>query len=364
MQWMLALALALAFFVPAMATEFRSGNTVTIPAGQVIDDDLVVSGSQIEMYGRVTGDLVVAAGHVDVAGPVAGDLIVLAGEVTVTQPIGGSIYAAAGNVTLSAPVGRNVLAAAGTVMASEDAAIGRDLLVNGGEVTINSRVARNVRGEVGDLTLASGAVIGGDVAVQAKRYSIAEGATIQGEEQITQLQRHGGRSSAVLKWFFGQLLFALSLLIVGLVWAALAPRLTEETTAALRRRPGISLLVGAIIFLLALPLFILPLLTIIGIPIALIWSAAYLMALFISPLFPAILIGRRLWRGARGNLLLAVLLGVGLLLVAQLIPFFGGLLLFIAALFGLGALALALYGRTQRRAPTADMPPEAPPAAA
>ena len=370
MKWIL-LALLLTFAASVPATEFRSGNTVTIPAGEVINDDLVVSAGELIMQGRVTGDLVVAAGDATVSGPVEGNLIVAAGNVAVSQPIGGSVYVASGDVSLDSPVGRNVVAAAGSMVVGEAARVGRDLTVAGGDVTVRSQVGRNLNGSIGNLTLASGAVIGGDVIAQAGQTEIAEGAVIQGERRITQAQGRRG-PFGILGWFFGQLFFVLSLLLAGLLFVALAPRLTEETETELHRQPWISLAAGAVIFLLALPLFIFLLLTIIGIPVAFIWGALYLAALFISPIFPAIFVGHRLWRGAQENLFLALLVGLGLLLLVSFIPFFGGLVMFAAALFGLGALALAIYDRAQRRrrerhvepVEPPQAPPEAPPQAA
>ncbi|MHB9110214.1 MAG: hypothetical protein ACYDCO_24440 [Armatimonadota bacterium] len=348
--------------LPVMATVFRTGNNVTIPAGEVIDDDLVVSGGDVRVDGRVTGDLVAAGGNVTTAGPVEGSLIVAGGDVTVGGPVGGSLYVASGEATVNAPVERNVVAAGGTVELNEGATVGRDVTVNGGDVTVNSRVGRNLRANAGNLVVGAGAVIGGDVIAQAGSHTIAEGAQIQGEERITRTDDRGG--FGVAGWFLWQLLTGLALLVAGLVFVALAPRLTEETETAMRAKPGVSILAGLLIFLLALPLFILLLITVIGIPLALIWAAVYLAAIYISPIFLAILVGRLVWRRPGGDLFLALLIGVGLLFVVRLIPFLGALVTFAAMIWGLGALAVALYDRAQRRRAAAVVPPEAPPQAA
>lgn len=353
--------------LPSMATVYRSGNTINIPAGQTIDDDLVVSGSNITIAGRVTGDVVAAGSDVRIAGPVGGDLIVAGSNVTVDGPVRGTLYGASSNLTLNAPVARNLMAMGSTVHLNTGATIGRDASINGSEVTVGSRVGRNLRANAGTLTLGAGAIIGGSVIAQAGSHSIAPGAKIGGEERITRPTNR--RGFAGVGWFFWQFLTSLALLGAGLVFVALAPRLTEETETAMRAKPGMSLAAGVVIFLLALPLFILLLITVIGIPLAFIWAALYLIAVYISPIFLAILVGRLVWRRPGGSLYLALLIGIALLFVVRLIPFLGALVTLAAIIWGLGALVVALYDRAQRRRradvtePRPEAPPQAPPEA-
>jgi len=349
--------------LPAMTTVYRSGNTVTIPAGQTIDDDLVVSGSDITIDGKVTGDVVAAGSNIRIAGPVSGDVIVAGSNVTVDGRVGGTLYGAASNLTLNAPVARNLMAAGSTVHLNQGASIGRDASVSGNETTVDSRIGRDLRANAGTLTLGAGAIIGGSVIAQAGSHNIAPGAKIVGEEQITRPARQ--RRFGTAGWFFWHFLTSLALLGAGLVFVAFAPRLTEDTETTMRARPGMSLLTGLVIFLLALPLFLVLLFTVIGIPLAFIWASLYLIAVYLSPIFLAILVGRLVWRRPGGSLFLALLIGIGLLFVVRLIPFLGGLVALIAMLYGLGALAVVLYNRTQhRRKAAAVVPPQAPPQAA
>jgi len=351
------LLLLLALVIPAAATVFRSGSSVTIPAGQVIDDDLVVSGGEVRMNGRVTGDLVAAGGNVRVTGPVGGNLIVAAGNVRVSGPVSGSLYAASGDVELNAPVTRNVVATGGTVVLGEAANVGRDVTVNAGDVTVNSTVGRHLRANAGSLTLTGSAVVGGNLIAKVGSHQIAPSAQIQGEDRITRAE--GGRrwAFAPFGWFIWQLLTGIALLIAGLLFVTLAPRLTEETETALRARPWVSLATGLLILLVGLPLFLLLLATLIGIPVALIWAAVYFAAIYISPIFLAIPAGRLVWRRPGGSLYLALLIGIGLLFLVRLIPILGALVTLAAVVFGLGALAVALFDRAQQRRTVTEPPP-------
>jgi hypothetical protein len=91
----------------------------------------------------------------------------------------------------------------------------------------------------------------------------------------------------------------------------------------------------------------------------LIFGALYLIAVAISPLFLAILVGWDILR-RRGGLYAALLLGVLLLILLRLVPVLGFVVSFVATLVGLGAMILALQARTAHpffHAPAEQEPP-------
>ena len=56
-------AILLVFAAPVSATEIRDADTVTIAAGEVIDDDLVVFGRRVVIDGVVEGDVMASFGE-------------------------------------------------------------------------------------------------------------------------------------------------------------------------------------------------------------------------------------------------------------------------------------------------------------
>jgi hypothetical protein len=42
--------------VPVLAADFRGGDTITVASGEVVDDDLYVSGTNIIIDGTVNGE--------------------------------------------------------------------------------------------------------------------------------------------------------------------------------------------------------------------------------------------------------------------------------------------------------------------
>jgi hypothetical protein len=100
---------------------------------------------------------------------------------------------------------------------------------------------------------------------------------------------------------------------------------------------------------LAVVLFI----TLVGIPLAIAVLLALLPVYAIGYATSAWLLGRAIVRPPRGRVP-AFLAGWGILRAIALIPFVGGLAWFAAAVFGLGALAIALW--RSRRGPVTTAP--------
>ncbi|HEX2948630.1 MAG TPA: hypothetical protein VHV83_03535 [Armatimonadota bacterium] len=348
-RWFFVL-LILTTAVPSLAVVLRSDGTVTVPSGQVINDDLVISGGTVQMMGTVNGDLVIAGGTVEVDGPVHGSLVVAGGNVTVRSAVDGSIYMAGGIIQLFSTVGRNVVVAGGTLNGDRGMVVGRDLVASGGDVTVAGTVRRNLRGSFGTLKLTDSARVGGNLTAMTSNPQIAAGAVISGTKRITSQPggRHAGRGLGVFGWFLWQLMWGIALYIVGAIFIAIAPRITAQTQSVLRAHPWASLLTGLIIFAVVPVIFVILLITLVGIPLAFILLGVYFIVIFLSPIFPAIFLGRLILRDPNRSLYVALLVGLAVLVIIRLIPFLGSLVTFIAILLGIGALFLAWQSRAAR----------------
>ncbi|OPZ85716.1 MAG: hypothetical protein BWY76_01293 [bacterium ADurb.Bin429] len=344
-RWLVSLILLLAG-LPLLALELRNGDTVTIPEGTTINDDLIVSGGTVRVDGAVASDLVVAGGNVRVNGRIGGNLIAAGGNVRVAGPVAGTIYAAGGTLDLESAAGRNLVVTGGTVTLGPEGSVARDIAVTGGQVVLAGTVARNVMVGAGNLTVEDTARIGGDLTGQASSREIAPGAVIEGATNLTQPTRgEKGKEFGVVGWFLWKLFTAVGLLLIGLLAIAGAPRFTREAITMIGEHPWGSLLAGLIVLFLT-PLVILILFAlVITIPLALLLLLLWLAALLVAPVFAVLRIGAWVWR--RGaNLYAALLLGVLIYFLVRLIPVLGDFVGFLVLVFGLGALALTLQART------------------
>jgi hypothetical protein len=205
-----------------------------------------------------------------------------------------------------------------------------------------------VRGDVevaaGELQLGPRARIEGRLRYRSgEEARIDSGAAVQGGVERRAMPRHPrrereGGAVALGAWTLGLMLFA-----ALLVWAL--PEWTGRAAEAWRRRFGWSALAG-FVALASMPAAILLLLvTVIGIPLALVAILAYPALLLVGYVVSGIALGdatlmrwraavaaRTAWRAA------AAALGVLAIGLASLVPWVGWLVAFAALIAGMGAL--------------------------
>ncbi len=118
-------ALLLAAISPAQAvTSDPDGN---VAAGEVIDDDLILSQGVVTMDGTVTQNLFVTGGVVTINGEVQRDLIANGSKIIVNGKIGGNVIMAGANLELNGTVGGSVFAANYSLVLGPEAVIGSNL---------------------------------------------------------------------------------------------------------------------------------------------------------------------------------------------------------------------------------------------
>jgi cytoskeletal protein CcmA (bactofilin family) len=247
---------------------------------------------------------VVLSGRADVpAGETVGDLVVFHGSSTVDGTVEGSLTAFDAPVTISGRVEGDVVVFNGPVE-----------LRGGAEVT-GDVVSRS------DPVLASGATIGGDT----KRVE-------------TNFNWEGFGWIGRLGWWFA---VSVSTLVVGLVLMWLVGRGALGILEAGRNQVGPSIGWGLLAFF-GLPLVgILALVTIVGIPLGFGLLAALGLIYALGYGASAWILGRRVVREPT-SWILAFLAGWAILRVVALVPILGGLMWFVAVVFGLGALLVAV----------------------
>lgn len=346
------------------AADFREGGSVSIPAGQTVNDDLYIFGGTLSIQGKVNGDVVTSGGTITVNGPVTGDLITAGGTVNVSSKVDGSVRAAGGTVTINGPVGQDVLFAGGTLNIGPNARVGRDLLIGSGSATVTGPITRNIRAGSGDLTLSG--PVGGDVHANVGSLQLTSGAVVKGRlsytseqaavvepgAKVQSIQRQiprdaGGPVNRTNNFVVPWLRRLVGLLLLGLGFVLVFPGFSRRTAGTLGGSPWASLGLGFAL-LLVVPIVAL-ILFIVGLFIGGWWLAVIMLTAYATALLLGVVVaglflggwvlGRAGW--SRGHITLALLLGVVLLMLVGLVPYVGGLVFFLATLFGLGALALA-----------------------
>ena len=394
-RWLRMLALAtfatlVAVGLPAtaLAAEVRTGDTILVPAGETIADDVYAFGSNVTIQGTVNGDVIAAGSNVIVGGHVTGDVMVAGSTVVISGPVDGSVRAAGSWITFSGPIGRDALAAGSMLTVNGAGQIGRDILAAGGSVDVRGPVGRDVKAAAGTLTVASsvggavdaqvsdlvfanGAVVQGPVSYQsAKEASIAPMASVEGPIQRTEPPARtpspweiaGINLLGLLQGFVG-------LAALGAVFVVLFRRATLEASETEQRRwlaslgLGFGLLVG--IPLLAVLIFAVGL-AVGGWWIGVMMLGAYALLAVLGYIESAEAVGLATARFAKWRVhpIWDLLLGLMIVGLLTLIPFVGGIVALAAVMLGLGALALkawdAYHGAPSTGAPMVGTPTPQP----
>lgn len=172
-RWLLALSLVVIMVFgladTALAAEFRSGDTVTVGANEVIDDDLVVAGRVIVVEGVINGDLVAAGEQIVVNGTVHGALLIAGQKLEINGQVDRSVYSLGAVLTVKpgSVIERNLFFAGYSYQGDQESTIGRDTVVAGYQGQLKGTVQRDLYAALTALEIDG--VIQGDVNTAVER---------------------------------------------------------------------------------------------------------------------------------------------------------------------------------------------------
>lgn len=218
-----------------------------------------------------------------------------------------------------------------------------DIIVAEGSLILNDgATAKNVTLFRSDMTQAGTATINGDLTEQSSYAAFGWGAAL----------------FSVVFWIGT----TIAMLLAGLAVMAIFGRQMDVAVRTINERPLESALSGLLTWVLIPVLAILTFITIIGIPVSI-----GLLIVVIPLLALAGYMAAAYWLGLRvvsmTNLrwgrYLALLTGLVILALSNLLPWIGGLVTFVATLVGTGALVYEFY-RSRRRPQPAPVAPAAP----
>jgi cytoskeletal protein CcmA (bactofilin family) len=254
-------------------------------------DQIVLSGSLTVQKGRSVDEVVVLHGGVRILGVAYGDVVVIDGGISIYGQVSGSVIAVNGSVYL-----------------------GPDAQVRG------DVIARDT------VRVETGAKVAGSIREHAA-FTWRTPARVFGH---------------LASW----LAVTVSTLALGMLLILVAPRGADAVFDAARTSPWTSLGWGVAAFV-GLPLLgILALISLVGLPFGLALLLALALLFSVGYAYGAWTIGRLLWRPPR-NRALAVLLGWLFVRVIALAPVVSGISWALGAVFGLGAMTVAVWRARQ-----------------
>ena len=211
-----------------------------------------------------------------------------------------------------------------------------------GDIRVSGTVEEAVVAVNGRATILAGARVGGDV-VSSKAPQVDPGATVEGD---TRTVRFSFRALGILFWLAWWVAVTVSLLVIGMVLLAAVP---AAMAAAYRvaRDDAVPALGWGLLVAVVLPVAsVLVMLTIIGIPLGLLGLLSLVLLYAVGSVVGALALGRLMVKEPASRFL-AFVVGLVVLRLVGLVPAVGGLVTFLVAAYGLGAVALA-GGRAAR----------------
>ena len=334
--------------------KLRSGETVTVPASELVEGDLYVVAGTAIVDGSVEGDLMALGGQVSVNGDVGGDLLVAGGTVNLAGSVEGDIRVAGGQVNVSGAAGEDIVLAGGQATLTSGATVGGDLVVSGGTVSV-------------------GGTVTGAIEASAGTYS-RTGPEPGGGEHVSQAPSDGPPQPTAGNQVLGALRHFIVLLILGGLALWLIPRALRASDQTLRSEPllsvgsGLATIVGYAVFVIAALLLMVLLAIAFGLlqiaalvaielvtsllAIGIVSFVLFLGAAFLADLVVGMALGRLVASGPLANRWqeLAVLAaGAAVVVAITSLPAIGVLAKLLVICFGLGAISLAAWRRWRGR---------------
>ncbi|OIO48060.1 MAG: hypothetical protein AUJ28_00055 [Parcubacteria group bacterium CG1_02_37_51] len=354
------LSLLALLVVPAII--YANSDSFYLQEDEVYNANLYRAGTTLDIAGEVNGDVYLAGQSINISGHIRGDVIAAGEVIKIDGIVDGNIRVAGRDITIGADVKRSVTAVGQSIFINDDAKIGATVLTFGQNIEMRGSISGNLdaAGETifitGDLThtnlfdvdnlkLSDAAEIRGNLNYTSyQEADIAEGTTIGGIINYEQAKT----STAPIynaSFFWNKLLKLLRWFLIGLLLLWLVKGYTLEITAKMKDDPAKIILWGVLFFVVTPLVAIVLMISVIGIPLALMIMAIYVIALYIAKIFAALLVGQ--WVSKKFNWSFALpwqfLLGLVIYLILVSLPWIGGALVIIALWWGLGGMIRFKY---------------------
>ncbi len=400
-------ALTLSVASPAHAAEIITGNPdAIVPADQVIDDDLFITGQNVRIEGIVNGDVFAAGSQVEVTGTIDGNLFVGSQVFTNNGTVNGSVYSFS-YVAVTGPtafiadnmygfafavqteagsyIGRSAYAF--VYQADVSGQVGRDLNFFGSALRVDGAIGRNLKAQVSEPQSGQNMNYGpwttwipANVSIMQPGYDVSA-ATISGETdiQVVEYQAPTARNIpvsaptlwgiAVAAWVINRIGEFIALFLLGillyLAWPKQMERVEDQVTTYPWRSLGLGFLAAILfpfVFVLAVVVIILlavllgiislghlagPILALGFLLLGLATTVFFVAGLLAAKAIIAHLVGSRILQSSledRGwGMVLILLVGLLLYEVVALVPILGWLVAVVIVLLGWGAMAGVLW---------------------
>jgi len=345
----LVLAFVLVLLIVGQAAVKKANQNVYLASDVVHQGNYYVAGTVIDIAGTVNGDVFAVGNSITVSGMVNGDVFAAASNIRISGQVDGNVRVAGSNVSVEGKISRSLMAAGSNVFIGENAEIGRQAAMAGAVIDARGKIGGNleaagnmitVANEVGgngyirldensNLNFVGRGKITGDLDYTAKEAMNFSSNQVGGQTNFHQLTFKKEKKLLTGAYVFGKIINLFGFLIIGLIFISLAPKKVKNVCDLMLNKPLLQIGRGVIWFFLTPLVCVLLLITIIGIPLAVILGMVYAIMLYLGKVFAALAVGlwlAKIFKWQKVTLLLALIIGVIIFSLIKGIPFLGWLI--------------------------------------
>jgi cytoskeletal protein CcmA (bactofilin family) len=340
-----------------------------------IGDTRLTAGDEVVFDEEIDGNAFAAGARVEARSRIDRSAFLTGGNVTVAGSIGRNLFAAGGDVRLEGEVEGKVRMAGGKIRVARGAVIEGSATLAGGSIEVEGAVGKRLRA-FGETIVING-VIGGDVELAGETLRIGPDARISGRVEyrgskdivldpaavvgggVTEMQRDRrwlrefGRGATIA----GGITVSFGMVLIGALLILAMPRFSREAAAKIRQKPWTSAGLGCVM-LVGVPFSIIVLLvTVIGIPLAVLLAFGYVVLMLLGYLIAAIFVGdTALEKISKAKMdsawwrVLFMFLALVAIAIVKAVPFIGGVIVLLLFIAGIGAFTMRSWAGFRRDA--------------
>lgn len=347
------------------ATTFKGGDEIFVI--ETINDDVYLASGLIQLNADVNGDLTAGGGRISIESKVSQDLNLVGGDIVVRAEVGDDARLLGGTILIDSIIKDDLLVGGGSIELTPDSFVGGDFTFGAGNVVLGGVVNGNVFGGAGNIYInneikgnvtlynvdklqfgPSGKILGNLTYKSDKASESVTGETVLGEikfKRVDPIITEEDARSFFWKAVAGFSVFKLlSTLFVGLFFIWILRFYMVRSVEIAYKKSLKSFGFGILVLLVTPILFVLFLVSGIGIPLAFLLALMWFLLLFVGKLVAIMMIGMKLIKINDKSSFLRVYsafaLGAFLFIILTLIPVIGWLFKLILVLIGIGGLVI------------------------
>jgi len=357
------------------AVEVQNPTKPTGELNESLFSNRFIGGDSVILSEDLDHDVFVGANDLTIDAHLGNDLIAAANTITVDGVIEGSVRLFANTVIVQGVIKKNALIFANTIIIEDEALIMGDTTLGGASVTVNGTIEKTaelygnnviingpIRGQIKtegkNVTIGEHAEFSASVSVTAPQLDMSSKAIgttfVQHTKQLSKKtfepSHRADRHSDLTQWITSLFFFgALGILLI-LIW----PQWMQRVVTAMEKETGRTWERGLLFFFVAPILLFALIFTVIGIPITLMGTVAYIFALFFGRMVFGMYLGKHLVhakfsKDKKKQQIAEYVAGYFVLSVLYSLPWIGWIICMLASIWGVGAIKHAILADRSKR---------------